>query len=163
MKSSFKALTYIKNKTQLCERHPGELFHRWWGTVSGAMAEEMWLMCRYEIFCHRHKKKRFRPLRFHCAFLILLFLDVQQISGDGDSLCLMYNIAEQTIKIKTFCIYLWSGLSQCLSNLQSLFILSFPQWLGESWYFSFTDEELRQSKWWRSCTKSDSAFNRWVY
>lgn len=51
-------------------------------------------------------KKRFRPFRFHCAFLILFFLDVQQISGDGDSLCFMYNTAEQTIKIKTFCIYL---------------------------------------------------------
>lgn len=28
MKPSFKALTYIKNKKQLCERYPGELFRR---------------------------------------------------------------------------------------------------------------------------------------
>lgn len=51
-------------------------------------------------------KKWFRPLRFHFDFLVISLLDVQQISGDGASLCLVHNITEQTIKIKTFCIYL---------------------------------------------------------
>lgn len=52
----FKALTYIKTKTQLCERRPAELFHRWWGTVSSATVEEMQLIYRYEMICYGDKK-----------------------------------------------------------------------------------------------------------
>lgn len=55
------------------------------------------------------------------------YLSVQQVSVNGDSLCLMHKAMEQAISTQTFCIFLWSGLSQCLSNSQSLFILSFPQ------------------------------------
>lgn len=70
------------------------------------MAKGMPLVHRYEMIYHGHKKKWFRPLKFHCDFLIIFFLDAQHISVDGDSLCLMCNIMEQAIKIKTFCVYL---------------------------------------------------------
>lgn len=86
--------------------------------MNSAVAEEMQLIHRYEMICYLGiKKSALDHLDFIVIFLIMYFLHVLQISGDGNSLCLMYNIIKQIIKIKTFCIYSWSGLSQCLRNL----------------------------------------------
>lgn len=70
MKISFKALTYIKNKTQSCARHSGELFHRWWGIVSSAMAEEMQLICSYKMICYGDKKKSGLD---HLGFIVIFW------------------------------------------------------------------------------------------